>query len=404
MGVKKVPIDAADNLADFRLSVEDFIAKNWTHEGLASATSGEVAFYRSKICRSWYDALLKSGLSVPYWPLQEGGCAWSLEQKYTWECALAKNQVLAMDFFGSKVLGPILCKWGEGQQKNRFLPLIREARVKWCQGVFEEDTDSDLPNIQTQVLEVATGYMAINGTKMRVADAHIADWIFCLVNVEMLLPNSSSCLGLVLIDMQSKGVELKSGATFMGTHRLSTVTFTNVMVASSNLLLGPIDARTWVAELFLGEAYVLAEIAKAMSRFSKLQETASTGYHNSSPMLDNSQFRRRLISVEIDLRALEATTLRKLKQQQLGAINADIFMLKFRSAQICQQIATLLVSVHGIYALASPDPKLLSNEGPVGSASVLSDMEEYWNTIGGVASDVSVDAQKNIIARNILGL
>ena len=67
------------------------------------------------------------GWSVPHWPVADGGTGWTAMQRYIFEeeCYLAgaptQNQA------GVSLVGPVICEFGDEEQKRRFLPPIQRG-------------------------------------------------------------------------------------------------------------------------------------------------------------------------------------------------------------------------------------------------------------------------------------
>src|SRR3712207_1128086 len=82
--------------------------------------------------------------------------------------------------FGISMLGPALLKFGNDEQKHRFLPEIARGEIRWCQGYSEPGAGSDLAGLQTRAEDKGDHWL-VNGQKVWTSYADKADWIFCLV-------------------------------------------------------------------------------------------------------------------------------------------------------------------------------------------------------------------------------
>ena len=67
------------------------------------------------------------GWSVPRWPVEHGGTGWTPAQRYIFEeeCYLAGAPI--QNQAGVDLVGPVIYKYGNEEQKERFLPPIREG-------------------------------------------------------------------------------------------------------------------------------------------------------------------------------------------------------------------------------------------------------------------------------------
>ena len=130
--------------------------------------------------------------------------------------------------------GPVVYTFGTEEQKKKFLPGILNSDTWWCQGYSEPGSGSDLASLQTKAERKGDTYL-INGTKTWTTLAQHADWIFCLVRTETTDIKQEG-ISFLLIDMKSKGVEVKPIITIDGAHEVNMVYFDNVEVPNTNLI------------------------------------------------------------------------------------------------------------------------------------------------------------------------
>ena len=81
------------------------------------------------------------------------------------------------------MVGPVILKYGNEEQKARFLPRILRGEDWWCQGYSEPGAGSDLAALKTRA-ERAGDHYIVNGSKIWTTYAQHADWMFCLVRTE----------------------------------------------------------------------------------------------------------------------------------------------------------------------------------------------------------------------------
>ncbi|MCH2098288.1 MAG: acyl-CoA dehydrogenase family protein, partial [Pseudomonadales bacterium] len=170
----------------FQQEVRAFINEYWPAEvrnARSTATRFEESGGHAPEVRRWIDGLNEKGWAVPNWPAEWGGTNWSPTQKYIWDKETAGAECPQLSAFGARMLAPVLYTWGTDAQKDRFLPLIREERMIWCQGYSEPGAGSDLAALQTRAVRDGDDYV-VNGTKIWTSGAHVADWMFCLVRTD----------------------------------------------------------------------------------------------------------------------------------------------------------------------------------------------------------------------------
>ena len=136
----EMSFSAADET--FRDKVKAFVADNLPAKIKRKVSEG-VEFTRSDM-RTWMGILAKQGWLATNWDQKDGGPGWSAAQKHIFEeeCAAAGAPDIVP--FGTRMVGPVLLKFGSDSQKKKFLPGILSAETIWCQGYSEPGAGSDL--------------------------------------------------------------------------------------------------------------------------------------------------------------------------------------------------------------------------------------------------------------------
>ena len=348
----------------------------------------------------WQDALARRGWIAGFWPREFGGCDWTPAQSYIFQnetSALGAPWLLP---FGVNYVGPVIYSYGSQEQKDEHLPGIVSNEVFWCQGYSEPEAGSDLASLKTRAVRDGDDYI-VNGSKIWTSYAHWADWIFALVRTDSEARPQQG-ISFLLIDLRSPGISIRPIVSIEGAHHLNQVFFEDVRVPVRNLV-GEENKGWTYAKYLLGHERVLsAEIGKARRLLDRARTLAAeAGIDRSQRFLD--RFHR----YEIDVLALEWTTLRMLDQVMNGATaGAEASLLKLRGSTILQQIVEFTVDVLGPRALPfepawidhganTPLPEIGEHMGVVSEF-----LFQRAPTIWGGSNEV----QRNIIAKHALGL
>ena len=142
-------------------------------------------------------------------------------------------------------------------------------------------------------------------------------------------------------------------------------------------------------------------VGASKRELAALRALAARELKNGRPLLDDPRFRDRLSRTEIELQALEITSMRFLdKMRRSGQPpGADVSMLKIRGTEVQQAITELMMQAAG--PLAQPFAGV--DDGQVDPfASRLS--PRYFNLRKASIYAGSNEIQRNIIAQMTLGL
>jgi alkylation response protein AidB-like acyl-CoA dehydrogenase len=388
----------------FRDEVRDFVAKNLPQDIAEKVASGK-HLGRDDYMR-WQQALGRKGWLVYTWPKKHGGPGWTITQRYIFENTCAEMNAPGIIPFGSKMVGPVIYTFGNDEQKQRFLPGIRESAVWWCQGYSEPGSGSDLASLRTKAVREGDHYV-VNGSKTWNTMGHWADWIFCLVRTN---PEAKQQEGIsfLLIDMKTPGITVKPIIMADGGHEVNEVFFDNVKVPVENLVGKEGEGWTYAKFLLANERLGIAAIPQSKRGVEGLKQMAKSEQDGAGKtLIDDASFREKIADLEIQVTALEYTELRALSAMAAGgAPGPEVSFLKIRGSEIQQRITELAVEAVGYYAMPY-QPALLwhgANEEPIGPDYAHLAAPRYFNVRKTSIYGGSNEIQKNVISKMVLGL
>ncbi|MGB5778940.1 MAG: acyl-CoA dehydrogenase family protein, partial [Allopontixanthobacter sediminis] len=127
---------------------------------------GRNAKFKSEAQKSWFEACVAKGYTVPAWPKAYGGAGLEpAEAKILREEMARINARPPLSSFGIWMLGPALLKFGTEEQKVHYLGEIARGEIRWCQGYSEPGSGSDLVSMQT-FGEDKGDHWVVNGQKI----------------------------------------------------------------------------------------------------------------------------------------------------------------------------------------------------------------------------------------------
>ena len=148
------------------------------------------------------------------------------------------RNILPGPFFCTVVLGslPILSA-GTEEQKKEFLPKVASGELILTVALTEPNARYDAAGVETKAVAQGDSFV-INGTKLFVENAHIADYMICVTRTtEGTTPEEG--ITLFLVDAKSQGIKCEVIPT-MADDKLCEVVFENVSVPRSSML-GELD-------------------------------------------------------------------------------------------------------------------------------------------------------------------
>lgn len=142
--------------------------------------------------------------------------------------------ILPGPFFSTVVLGGLtILAAGNEEQKKRFLPEIASGGMILTLALTEPSARYDAASVKTTAV-VRNGEYVINGTKLFVLDANVADFILCVARTKEAT-NPENGLTVFLVDTKSPGVKITLLRT-LARDKQCEVIFDEVSVPKENVL------------------------------------------------------------------------------------------------------------------------------------------------------------------------
>ncbi len=353
----------------------------------------------------WHSRLRERGWLALHWPAEYGGTGWTPVQKHIFEEECVKAGSPRVVAFGLNMLGPVLIAFGSEEQKNYYLPRILHDDDWWAQGYSEPGSGSDLASVQTRASRQGDHYV-VNGQKTWTTLGHYGNMMFCLCRTSSE-GKPQEGISFLLIDMTAPGVEVRPIITLDGEHEVNEVWLTDVKVPAGNLVGEENKGWTYAKYLLTYERTGIAGIAFAKTGLDKLKRVAAVQKHNGRPLSEDPLFAARVAEVEIDLKAMELFNLRMVAAAGPGKVpGAESSLLKIKGTVIRQEITDLLRRAVGPYAMPFV-PEAFDdgyNEEPIGPEHAMPLASQYFNNRKLSIYGGSNEIQRNIVAKQLLGL
>jgi alkylation response protein AidB-like acyl-CoA dehydrogenase len=388
----------------FREHVRGFLADH-----LPSGWSGLGALKESERTRfrdDWRSTLADNRMLAVSWPREYGGAGLSsLEQVVLAEEFARAGAPLGSenDGFGIGMLGNTLIHVGTEQQRQEYLPRILSGEHRWCQGFSEPEAGSDLGGLRTRaVLEGDT--WVINGHKIWISAAHLADHIFVLARTDVDVPKHRG-LSLLLVPMGQPGIVVQPIVNLAGYSMFNEVILTGATTGAGEVL-GGVDNGWSTAMTLLGferSIYVTTDAIRYQGELDRLVALA-----REKRVMADSRIRDRLAWCYTRVEIMRVRGYQALTTYLAGhRPGAEAAISKTIWSEFAQAYTELAMEILGPEALAPTGQRtggaLQMPEAGIEN-SPMSWVETFLATRAGTIYAGSSEIQRNIIGERLLGL
>jgi alkylation response protein AidB-like acyl-CoA dehydrogenase len=166
------------------------------------------------------------------WPPEFGGRGASpAEQLVLSEEVTYGRYPVSLALSAVMLLGRAIITHGTGEQRERFLPLIRQGRMSFCLGYSEPDVGSDLASLRTRAVRDGDDWV-INGQKMWTTGAHQAHWVWLAARTDTEVLPRQAGITVFLVPMATSGISVRNHVALSGDVS-STVYYDDVRIPDS---------------------------------------------------------------------------------------------------------------------------------------------------------------------------
>ncbi len=376
----------------FRKEVRTWLTDNVVGEFAALGGRGGSGdeTYGFEIRLAWEKVLADAGWTCLGWPIEYGGRGASIAHQVIFNEEYVKAKAPGrVSIMGEGLIGPTIIHYGTPEQKERFLPAIRNGTELWCQGYSEPNAGSDLANVATKAVLDGDEWV-VTGQKVWTSLAHQSDWCFVVCRTE---PGSVRHRGLsyLLVPMDQPGVEVRPITQLTRTSEFNEVFFDGARTNKANVV-GEVGQGWQVALATLAFERGVALLGHQLSfrrELDHLFEVARENGRAADPVM-----RQRLARAYAELEVLRFNTLRSLSNIDGPVAPPEASIIKLYWASWHRALGELALDVIGPQALVTEAfPYELSD---VQRTFLFSRSE----TIYGGSNEI----QKNIIGERVLGL
>lgn len=398
----------------FRDEVRAFLAEKLTPELRTAGRLMTSVYSDHEASMEWQRILHERGWAAPGWPVEYGGCDWTLSRHYIFNRELTLAGAPALSPMGIRMAAPAIIAFGTDEQKDFFLPRILTGEVFFCQGYSEPEAGSDLAALSMAAVDDGDDFVC-SGSKIWTTHATEANWMFCLVRTSREGKKQQG-ITFLLMDMTVGGVEVRPLVMSSGEQVQNQVFFDNVRVPKSNVL-GQIDHGWTVAKYLLVHERGGAAAPALQAMAAQIAEAAATQPgRDGKPLADDPVFAAKLAEARIRTEVLEVLEFRTLAAMAAGRdLGPSSSMLKILSTELGQKLTELALEAAGPRGRIF-QPHATAPGGPIsdylppadgyvsGAAWQAVAPLRYFNDRAGSIYAGSNEIQRNILAKAALGL
>ncbi|MBM3183524.1 MAG: acyl-CoA dehydrogenase [Chloroflexi bacterium] len=241
---------------------------------------------------------------------------------------------------------PIL-QFGNKEQKMQYLPQIASGKTIWTLA-FTEQSASYKPSDLSLSATAEGGSYILNGEKLFVADAHIANYLLVVARTAES-KNPEDGITLFIVDSKAPGLKIESIPTMAGDRQFQVV-FNKVKVPKTNIL-GALNKGWEIVNFILQRAAVLkcAEISGACQAVLDMTSAyAKERVQFDRPIGTFQAVQHKLADMLIDVEAIQyllyqaACSIADGKPSQL-----QISIAKAKASEAYQNICIDGITAHG---------------------------------------------------------
>ena len=399
----------------FRQEVLEFLDRELTPQLRRAGRLMTSVYADHDASMAWQRILHARGWAAPAWPVEYGGCDWSLTQHYIFSRESVLAGAPSLSPMGIRMVAHAIIAYGTQAQRDYFLPGILTGEVFFCQGYSEPEAGSDLASLSMAAVDDGS-HLVCTGSKIWTTHATEANWMFCLVRTSRS-ERKQRGITFALIDMTTPGITVVPLVMSSGEQVQNQVFFDQVRVPKTNVL-GAIDDGWTVAKYLLefergGGAMAprLQVAAAALAKAAATQPGPDGGV-----LLDDPGFAARLAEARIRTDVLELLEYRTLANAAAGGRTGSASsMLKILATELSQRLTELTLEAAGprgrLYQphAGCPGGPVAEFDPPADGYRSGQDWQavaplRYLNDRAGSIYAGSNEIQRNILAKAVLGL
>jgi alkylation response protein AidB-like acyl-CoA dehydrogenase len=348
---------------------------------------------RRYLC-AWQKQCHAAGLIGADYPKEYGGGGHTGFQQIASQELSRANVPYMINVIGLSMAAPTIRQHGTEEQKRRMLPPLFSGDEIWCQGFSEPNAGSDLANVQASAVRQGDHWV-INGHKVWTSLAHFATWMIMVTRTSSDHKYNGLTYFLVPI-ANTKGVTVRPLIKITGETGFNEVFFEDVVVPDT-LRVDEIGKGWTVAMTTLTFERGAAEGAGSGGGTSIDDQVASlVALAKTMGRWNDPVVRDKVMEVAVRAEGLRQSTRRARVATLIENPMRIPLQQKVTLTELVQDIAKLACEIEGAHSTLYLHDPTAPDDGHWPLA--------YLNSYGMTIAAGSNEIQRNILAKQVLGL
>lgn len=312
--------------------------------GLMGAGEGSEVLPRG---RAYLAMLSERGWGAPGWPVEYGGAGLSAAHVRILAEVLREFDTPDLYYFsvGLRHAGTAILEYGTEEQKRRWLPKIANGEEIWAQVFSEPGAGSDLAALAARA-EREDGSWRLNGQKVWVSRAHIADWGLMLARTDPDVPKHRGITAFGL-PMDADGVDIRPLKQANGDEHFNEIFFDDAVVPDEHRIGGAGEGWRVALSMLAGERSASGGIGTSFGDETVIVDKLVDLVRRKG-LSDDASVRQDLARLIVESRLTERVTARAVANANAGRkVGAEGSGDKLRKAAMVKQASAFALGLLG---------------------------------------------------------
>lgn len=380
----------------FREEVRTWLETHWMRDG--APIDRAVPFHHRNFIDSYPEfakELAKTGWISAGWPKEFGGQGRTpFEQLAMTE---EFQRVGAPIVQAGEIQAFALMRYGTEAQRARFLPDIREGKIRFCLGYSEPGSGSDLASLKTSARREGNEWV-INGQKLWTTGAEKADYMWLAARTDPDAKPVHAGISIFIVPMNAPGMTVRPSMALYG-HTFCTEFLDNVRVPA-DALVGELNGGWKILTSALATERILmgGSVTLALAVFNDLLSHVRTSSDtDGEPLRLDGAARDRLACLASEIEVARQLLAHSVRMVEAGKVPLhEAAMSKVYTGELLQRVGETAIDIGGM--------GITLEEGQAGAITDGRMEQMLRRSIMMVVGGGTAEIQRSLIAQRGLGL